>query len=154
MSERYVRRLSKSQAERYKELLTQEEPLIAEIALNQWALEQHLDSYTRMGEDDDAALTRLSTIIAGHTEEIRKLEETRHKIEHDNRLSWTPRQVQKFIMHVAGIIDLYEKDVNTRRQIAAALQALVANKKYLQWPDEDMAQEVVARVYSGPLLGE
>jgi len=152
MSERYVRRLSKNQAERYRELLTQEEPLIAEIALNQWALEQHLDSYTRTGEGDEAAMTRLSTLIGGHTEQIRKLEETRHKIEHDNRLSWTPRQVQTFIMRVAGIIDLYEKDTETRRQIAAALQALVANKKYLQWPDEDTAQKVVARVYNGALI--
>jgi hypothetical protein len=152
MSQRYVRRLSKNQAERYRELLRQEEPLIAEIAINQWALEQHLDSYTRTGEGDEAAMTRLSTLIGGHTEQIRKLEETRHKIEHDNRLSWTPRQVQTFIMRVAGIIDLYEKDTETRRQIAAALQALVENKKFLQWPDEDMAQEVVARVYDRAML--
>lgn len=153
MTQRYARRMKASQAELYRELVKQEESLEAAIALNEWALEQHIKQWTEQADEGDpAAMSHLSTMIGAHTDVIRKLVETRHKIEHDNRLSWTPRQVQNFIMQVAGIIDLYEKDGETRRQIAAALEGLVQNRKFLQWPDEDVVEQVISRVYDRALL--
>jgi hypothetical protein len=149
MAQRYVTRMEKDQALRYAELLKQEEPLKAEIALNQWALEYHIQ---QAQTSDPAQMQRLSTMIAGHTEQIRKLEETRHKMEHDERLSWTPRQVQNFVMAVAGIIDLYVPTVEQKKSIAGALQALLQNKKYIQYPDENSVGAVVTRLYDGALL--
>jgi hypothetical protein len=94
----------------------------------------------------------LSRVIAGHTEEIRKLEETRNKIEQSNRLSWTPRQVQNFIMAVAGTIDLYVRDTDTRQKISGALGAIIQNRKYITLPDDADVGAYMGALYDRALL--
>ena len=153
MAQRYVLRMGASQAERYKQLLRDVEPLAAEIALNKWALEQHLENWTKEHDpSDEDALRALSTVVAGHTEQIRKLEETRNKIEQSNRLSWTPRQVQNFIMAVAGVIDLYVRDGDTRTKITGALGAILQNRKYITLPDSADVGAYMGSLYDQALL--
>jgi len=153
MTQRYVLRMGASQAERYKQLLRDVEPLAAEIALNKWALEQHIENWSQTHDpSDQGAMEDLSRVIAGHTEEIRKLEETRNKIEQSNRLSWTPRQVQNFIMAVAGTIDLYVRDTDTRQKISGALGAIIQNRKYITLPDDADVGAYMGALYDRALL--
>lgn len=153
MAQRYVLRMKESHAERYKQLLQQVEPLVAEIALNQLALELHIENWSKKHPpDDEDAMRALSTVIAGHTEEIRKLEETRNKIEQSHRLSWTPRQVQNFVMAVAGVIDMYVRDQDARGKIAASLSAILRNKKYITMPDSADVGVYMGQLYDNLLL--
>lgn len=140
--------MTRSQAQRFRELVEQGESLRAAIAVNEWALEHHIKLWTEQAsEEDPKALNALSMMIGAHTDVIRKLVETQHKIEHDQRLSWTPRQVQNFIMQVAGIIDMFVSDMKVKRKIAANLESLIKNRKYIEWPQEDSAEAIIARVY-------
>ena len=149
MARRYAQRMTKSAAERYQALLKEEEPLLAEIKLNQWALEYQVE---QTDPSDPVQMQRLSQFIAGHTEQIRKLEETKHKMEYDERLSWTPRQVQTFITQVALIIDAHVPTLQQKKSIAAAFEALLKNRKFAVYPDENTVIDVISNIYDPKML--